>query len=40
MDKSALVPFALRLMSLPFELEEKHARRARQALYRSFDALI
>src|SRR5207244_870773 len=35
-EKSELVPFALRLMSLPFEIEDKRARGARRALHRSF----
>ena len=39
-DKSELVPFALRLMSLPFEIEDKHARGTRRALHRSFEKLI
>jgi hypothetical protein len=38
-DKSALIPFALRLMSLPFEITGKAATRARRALYHSFGAL-
>ena len=39
-DKSALIPFALRLMSVPFEITGKAATRARHALYQSFGELI
>ena len=39
-DKSALIPFALRLMSVPFEITSKAATRARRALYQSFGELI
>ncbi len=39
-DKSALIPFAWRLMSVPFEVTGKAATRARRALYRSFGELI
>ena len=39
-EKSELLPFALRLMSLPFEIEDKHARGTRRALYRSLEKLI
>ncbi len=39
-DKRALVPFALRLMSLPFEIENKAAVRARAAIHRSFAQLL
>jgi hypothetical protein len=39
-DKSALIPFALRLMSVPFEITGKAATRARRALYQSFGELI
>jgi predicted O-methyltransferase YrrM len=38
--KSELVPLAVRLMSLPFEIEAKHARSASRALRRSFEELI
>lgn len=39
-DKSALIPFALRLMSIPFELEDRHERGARRAVHRTFKKLI
>jgi predicted O-methyltransferase YrrM len=39
-DKSQLVPFALRLMSVPFEIEGKHVDRACAAIYRGFEKLI
>jgi predicted O-methyltransferase YrrM len=39
-DKSALIPFALRLMSLPFELEVRHERTTRRAVHRTFERLI
>jgi hypothetical protein len=39
-DKSALIPFVWRLMSVPFEVTGKAATRARRALYRSFGELI
>ena len=39
-DKSALIPFALRLMSAPFEINNGSAEATRRALHRSFDALI
>jgi predicted O-methyltransferase YrrM len=39
-EKSALIPFALHLMSVPFEVTGKAARSARHALYRSFAELI
>ena len=39
-DQSALIPFALRLMSVPFEIEGGSARAAHCALNRSFDALV
>ena len=39
-DKSALIPFALRLMTFPFEITGKAATRARRALYQSFGKLI
>ncbi len=42
-DKSALIPFALRLMSMPFEINGKNGKatvRARRALYQSFSELI
>jgi predicted O-methyltransferase YrrM len=39
-DKRALIPFALRLMSIPSELEDRHARSAHRALHRSFERLI
>jgi predicted O-methyltransferase YrrM len=39
-DKSALIPFALRLMSIPFEIEDRHERTVRHALHRTFERLI
>ena len=39
-DKSTLIPFALRLMSVPFEITGKAATRLRRALYQSFGELI
>ena len=39
-DKSALIPFALRLTSLPSELEDRHTRTAHGAMHRSFEKLI
>jgi cephalosporin hydroxylase len=39
-DPSALVPFALRLMTFPFEIPEKSVERARFALYQSFEQLL
>jgi predicted O-methyltransferase YrrM len=39
-DKSALIPFALRLMTVRFEIEGKAAARARRALYQSFGELV
>jgi cephalosporin hydroxylase len=39
-DKRALIPFALRLMSIPFEIEEKALERGSRALYQSFEALL
>jgi len=39
-DKSALIPFALRLMSVPFEITGEAATQARRALYQSFGELI
>jgi hypothetical protein len=39
-DESTLIAFALRLMSVRFEITGKAARRARRALYRSFAELI
>jgi hypothetical protein len=38
-QKSALVPFAIRMMSIEFETAQKHARATRRALYKSFAAL-
>lgn len=38
-QKTALIPFALRLMKEPFEIAGKAARQARRALYRSFAEL-
>jgi len=38
-EKSALVPFALRMMSIQFETVEKHARATQRALYESLGAL-
>jgi hypothetical protein len=39
-DTSVLIPFALDLMSEPFEITGKTARRVRTALYRSFAELV
>jgi predicted O-methyltransferase YrrM len=39
-EKSALVAFALRLMSVPYEIKGGSAQAADHALHRSFDALI
>ncbi len=39
-DKSALIPFALRLMSMPFEIEDRHERTVRCAVHRAFERLI
>jgi hypothetical protein len=39
-DKRALVPFALRLMRLQFEITGKDARRTPLALYRSLFELL
>ena len=39
-DKSALVPFALRLMSMPFEISEGGARAMRRSLYQTFAELL
>jgi predicted O-methyltransferase YrrM len=39
-DKSQLIPFALRLMSIPFESTGKNAHVARRALYRCFAELL
>lgn len=39
-EKSALIPFALRLMSVPYAIEGGSARAAHCALHRSFDALL
>ena len=39
-DKRALIPFALRLMSMPSESRGKAARGARRALYQGFAELI
>ena len=38
-EKSALIPFALHLMSVPFEVTGKAARSARRVLYQSFAEL-
>ena len=38
-EKSALIPFALRMMSIQFETVEKYARPTRRALYESLGAL-
>jgi predicted O-methyltransferase YrrM len=38
-EKSALVPFALRMMSIQFETVEKYARTTRRALFESLGAL-
>ena len=39
-DKSALIPFAHRLMSLPFEIEDRHERTVRRAVHRTFERLF
>jgi predicted O-methyltransferase YrrM len=40
-DKSTLIPFALRLMSVPYEIKSESAcASANRALHRSFDALV
>jgi predicted O-methyltransferase YrrM len=39
-ERSALIPFALRLMSVPYEIKGGSARAADCALHRSFDALL
>jgi Methyltransferase domain len=39
-DKSALIPFALRLMAIPFEIRDEHARSTRRVLYESLGKLI
>lgn len=39
-DKRTLIPFALRLMSIPFEMEERHVEKARRNLYQSFVDLL
>ena len=39
-DKSALIPFALRLMSMPFEIEDRHERTVRHTVHRTFERLI
>jgi hypothetical protein len=39
-EKSALIPFALRLMSVPFEIQGNSAQALQRALHRSFDALV
>jgi predicted O-methyltransferase YrrM len=39
-DKSALIPFALRLMSIPFEIEDRHERTVRSTMHRTFERLI
>ena len=39
-DKRELVPFAFRLMSVPFEIEGKQADRACTAIYQSFEKLL
>lgn len=39
-DKRDLVPFALRLLSIPLEIEGKAADRARRAVYQSWTELI
>jgi predicted O-methyltransferase YrrM len=38
-DKGALVPFALRLMSIQFEINDDHARATRRVLYQSLGEL-
>lgn len=39
-EKSALIPFALRLMSVPYEIKGGNAQAVHRDLHRSFDALI
>ena len=39
-DKRELIPFAFRLMSVPFEIEGKQADRACTAIYQSFEKLL
>jgi hypothetical protein len=39
-ETSALIPFALRLMSVPYEIEPGSAKTVVRALHRSFDGLI
>jgi predicted O-methyltransferase YrrM len=39
-DKRELIPFALHLMSIPFEIEGKQADRACTAIYQSFEKLL
>ena len=39
-EKSAVIPFALRLMSVPYEIKGGSARAAHHDLHRSFDALL
>ncbi len=39
-EKSALIPFALRLMSVPYEIKGNRAHAVHRALHRSFDALV
>jgi hypothetical protein len=38
-EKSTLIPFALRMMSVPFETPQKQAPATRRALYQSVGAL-
>ena len=38
-EKSALLPFALRMMSIQFEVVRRQARATRRALYESLGAL-
>ena len=39
-EKSALIPFALRLMSVPYEVKSERPKTLNSALHRSFDALV
>lgn len=39
-EKCALIPFALRLMSVPFEVSEGSRKWTRRALYRTFGELV
>jgi hypothetical protein len=39
-EKSELIPFALRLMSVPYEIKGSGARTADRALHRTFDELL